>query len=82
MADLLYEWVGVDGQRKRKQREIRSIGVTIDGYTDKELRAGYCFGKEFIQLTCWQIIFVLKPNTITLSLISNKSHCFALLHKW
>ena len=37
MADLLYGCVGVDGRRKRKQREFRSIGFTIDGYTDEEL---------------------------------------------
>ena len=37
MADLLYGCVGVDGQRKRKQREFRSISFTIDGYTDEEL---------------------------------------------
>ena len=49
MADLLYGCVGVDGQRKRKQREFRSIGFMIDGYTDEELRARYRFGKESIQ---------------------------------
>ena len=48
MADLLYGCVGVDGRRKRKQREFRSIGFTIDGYTDEELRARYRFGKESI----------------------------------
>ena len=42
----LYVCVGVDGRRKRKQREFRSIGFTIDGYTDEELRARYRFGKE------------------------------------
>ena len=49
MADLLYGCVGVDGRRKRKQREFRSIGFTIDGYTDEELRARYRFGKESIE---------------------------------
>ena len=49
MADLLYGGVGVDGRRKKKQWEFRSIGSTIDGYTDKELRARYRFGKESIQ---------------------------------
>jgi len=50
MADLFYGCVGVDGRRKyRKQREFRSIGFTIDGYTDEELRATYRFGKESIQ---------------------------------
>ena len=49
MADLLYDCAGVYGQRKRKQREFRSIGFKIDGYTDEELGARYHFGKESIQ---------------------------------
>ena len=49
MADLLYGCVGVDGRRERKQREFRSIGLTIDGYTDEELRTRYRFEKESIQ---------------------------------
>ena len=36
MADLLYGDFGVDGRRKRKQRDFRSIGFTIDGYTDEK----------------------------------------------
>ena len=70
MADSLYGCVGVDGGRKRKQREIRSIGVMIDGYTNEELKAGYRFGKESIQPTFWHIIFVLQLNTITQVLIA------------
>ena len=48
MADLLYGCVGVDGRRKRKQREFRSIGFTIDGYTDEELRARQTFRAPFV----------------------------------
>jgi len=51
MPDLLFDSVGVDGQRKRKQRQFGSIGFMIDGYTDEELRARYRFGKESIQYT-------------------------------
>lgn len=57
MADLLYGCVGVDGRRKRKQREFRSIGFTIDGYTDEELRARYRFGKESIEYITGAICF-------------------------
>ena len=49
MADLFYGGVGVDGQRKRKQREFRRISFTVDGYTDEELRARYRFGKRSMQ---------------------------------
>ena len=51
MADLLYGCVGVDGRRKRKRREFRSVGFTIDGYTDEELRARYRFGKSIQYIT-------------------------------
>mgnify|MGYP000421084942 FL=1 len=54
MADLLYGCVGVDGRRKRKQREFRSIGFTIDGYTDEELRARQTFRAPFVFLFTWE----------------------------
>ena len=54
MADLLYGCVGVDGRRKRKQREFRSIGFTIDGYTDEELRARQTFWAPFVFLFTWE----------------------------
>ena len=48
MAGLLYGCVAVGGRKKRKERQFRHVGFTIDGYTNEELRTRYRCGRESI----------------------------------
>ena len=82
MAGLLYGCVAVGGRKERKERQFWHVGFRTDSYTNEELRARYCFGRESIMYITNLLASDLCRKSQGNHHSSASADCFKILRKW